>query len=493
MKLLQQLPIFQRLFFTFTLAGLLPGGIIVIQGYLYTRILAGMHLDALAGPFLGGTIFAVCLSTIVVVTLGYLVNLTITQPLSHLAAVARRISQGETSARTKLTGNDELALVASSLNLMLERIEKLVRETRGQRDYLQAGIDKLVAEVSGIGEGNLTMHAEVTNDDLGVLADAFNYMVMELSKLVLRVKQVVKEVEEATGQTAQQMVHLVEDTTQQIRQTETATHQVGQMALMSQQLETLAQELGRSAQETSQAAQQGRTLLQRTSAGIEQIHQAVHGSATSVMKLSQRSEEINELVAVISTIAHQTNRLALDASIQAAMAGEHGKGFTAVATDIRRFAEQTKEHVHKITSIVRQVREEIASATHAMRSTEEATTTGANFIRETQQSSLLTIFRQVEQQAEEIEQMRSLVTRQLQGSRITVELIQEIATIAVHSEQRTRLVMHQMEVLTTFARQLQRSVEVFHVQSEVTPLFGTAPKPLVEGHVAGGDEGRTMR
>jgi methyl-accepting chemotaxis protein len=285
----------------------------------------------------------------------------------------------------------------------------------------------------------------------------------------------------------------VENATQQIHQMETATHQERQVALMSQQLEALAQALGRSAQETSQAAQQGRTLLQRTSAGIEQIHQAVHGSAASVMKLSQRSKEIDELVGVISTIAHQTNRLALDASIQAAMAGENGKGFTAVATDIRRFAEQTKEYVNKITHIVRHVHEEIASATHEMQTTEQATTSGANFIRETQQTSLLTIFHQVEQQAGEIEQMRSLVTRQLQGAHTTVELIQEVASIAAHSEQRTHIVMQQMGVLTTFARQLQRSVEVFHVQSEMMPALEASQKPLEKGYMIEDGEGRTVR
>lgn len=466
MKVLNTIPIFQRLFLAFLVAGLLPGSIIVGQSYVYQSVLATYHLTVLAGPFLAGTIFAVCLSTLIVIALGYLVNQTITQPLSQLAAIARRISRGETQARAHLKGQDELVLVAASLNLMLEQIEKLVYEAQGQRDALQAQIDQLVRSVSGLGEGDLRVQAEVTTDDLGVLADAFNYMIEELSKLVVRVKHVAKEVEQATVQTSEQMNHLGENAGRQIQQIDLATRQVEAMAQMSVRMEAVGKSLSQSGKETGQAAQHGRNLLQQTSEGIEQMHREVHDTATHVARLAHRSNEINEIVEVIATIAHQTNRLALDAAIQAAMAGENGKGFGAVAADIRRFAERTKEEAHKIARIGCEVREEITAATEAMQETERETDAGASFIRETQQA-LLTIFQQVEQQANKIEDIHLLVTQQLQLSQTTVSRMQDVADIATQSHQTVRLVMQQMELLTALAHQLQRSVEVFQVRTDL--------------------------
>ncbi|GHP00581.1 hypothetical protein KSF_106280 [Reticulibacter mediterranei] len=409
---------------------------------------------------------AFVLSAVIVYSLGFLVNLTITQPLSQLAAVAKKISDGDTQARTSLQGQDELSLVGSSINLMLDRISRLVAEAQGQRDFLQGRIDQLVSQVSGIGEGNLNIQAEVSTDDLGVLADSFNYMVEELSRLVLRVKRVVGEVEQATAQTAKQMAHLVENAQRQIQQTGVATQQVGQIASVSQRLEDLGRGLGQSALQTSQAAEMGRKLLQQTSQAIKHIHERVHGTAISVAKLSAGSEEIGTITELISTLAQNTQRLALDASIQAAMAGEHGKGFAAVAEEIRRFSERAKAEAQKITKIVRGVREDIFEATYAMQETERETDVGARLIKETEEA-LLRIFQHVEQQAREIERVHLHVEQQLQFSHAAVQSIQEVAVIAKHNDQTTLVVKQQMKTLTDFAGTLQQSVEVFQVRADV--------------------------
>src|SRR5207237_3754204 len=102
---------------------------------------------------------------------------------------------GATSARARMSGHDEIFMVATSMNNMLDNIVRLIQNAQAQRDNLQAQVEKLVSEVSGVGEGDLRIQAEVTTDALGVLADSFNYMVEELSSLIVRVKMVSHEVE----------------------------------------------------------------------------------------------------------------------------------------------------------------------------------------------------------------------------------------------------------------------------------------------------------
>src|SRR5262249_9199505 len=146
-------------------------------------------------PLMSATIVALLITTGVVVVLGFLVNLTITRRLRHVAALTKRIEMGETDKRAIPTGHDEIYLIAVSINKMLDNIERLLLETRGQRDYLQAQVEKLVSEVSSIGEGDLRVQAQVTHDALGFLAESFNRMIAELGGLILRVKKYTQEVE----------------------------------------------------------------------------------------------------------------------------------------------------------------------------------------------------------------------------------------------------------------------------------------------------------
>jgi methyl-accepting chemotaxis protein len=161
-------------------------------------------------PVMVATILAVLLTFLIVFATGWLVNLTISQPLRRLASLTRRIGRGDTSARAKIVGRDEINLVASSMNNMLDNIVRLIQDAQAQRDNLQTQVEKLVSEVSGVGEGDLRVQAEVTADALGVLADSFNYMVEELGSLVVRVKMVAHEVENSTTMTYERMSQLVE-------------------------------------------------------------------------------------------------------------------------------------------------------------------------------------------------------------------------------------------------------------------------------------------
>ncbi len=431
-----------------------------------------------AQPIIVFTLLALVCTIVVVVTIGYIVNITITRPLRQLALLTRRIAKGDTNARAKLVGRDEIYMVADSMNKMLDNIVRLIQETQSQRDLLQAQVEKLVSEVSGVGEGDLRIQAEVTADALGVLADSFNYMVEELSSLIVNVKMVTHEVENSTLQTFDRMTQLVKNADNQIHQISQSVIEIEYIADSSRQVAERAKVLSDVASEARQMAQTGRGVVQQTVEGIGRINENVQVTSNKVQLLGERTREINNIVEVISNIAYQTNRLALDAAIQAALAGENGKGFGAVAADIRRLAERTKDQVSMITRIVRSVREDIDAAASSMQETEQETSAGSELAQQAGRT-LETIYRVVEQQAQEIEYINTLAVQQVQSSGEVVQIMHGVSDASHHSNVSTRETSHNMERLARLAEQLLASVEAFKLREDTNAYIPSSSVTIV--------------
>jgi methyl-accepting chemotaxis protein len=420
---------------------------------------------------------------IIVLIAALIVNFTIIQRLGRLASLTRKFSTGDTSVRADVIGRDEIQLVATSMNLMLENIVSLIRAAERQRDELQTQVEKLLGEVSGVGEGDLSVQAQVTAGTLGALADSFNYMIEELSNLVVRVKMVAGEVENGTAMTLERMTQLVSSADTQISQIRQATNEVEQMAHSSSQVAERAQNLYNSALEARQTAQTGRQSVQLSVEGIGRIQEYVQDTSSKVQVLGDRSRTINNVVDVIANIAHQTNRLSLDAAIQAAMAGESGKGFRAVADDIRRLAEEAKTQTNSITQLVRSVREDIGALAISMRDTERETTSGTNLAQQTG-LSLDAIFNVVEQQAQEIATINQAARQQSQSSNTVVQIMQGVSASTLQNTSSTHAVEQSMERLARLAQQLQASVGAFRLRDTRANTMGARN---IEGSLQNGN------
>jgi methyl-accepting chemotaxis protein len=414
-------------------------------------------------PIIVGTIGAFLLTLIIVTVAGILVHRSISGPLNELVLLTRRISRGDRGARANVTSNDEISIVATAMNNMLDSIVHLFQETQNQRDVLQGQVEKLVSEVSGVGDGDLRVSAEVTADALGVLADSFNYMIEELSSLVVRVKKVAHEVEQSTIMTSDRMDQLVQTADRQIDLIANAAMEIERMAISSQQVVNRALALANSARDARVSAQGGRQAVQQTIEGMGRIYSNVQETSGKVQTLGERSREINNIVDAISNIAHQTNRLALDAAIQAAMAGDNGKGFGAVAADIRRLAERAKELATEVGHIVRSVRDDIAAVAIAMNDTERETSSGSRLAEEAG-TSLESIVAVIERQADEIEGINQMAGQQQQSSTDVVQMMQIVSETTQQNSNGTREAAQNMERVAHLAEQLLASVEAFKLR-----------------------------
>lgn len=418
---------------------------------------------AQSNPWLMVTLVALLASLGIVIGIGYAIYRTITIPLHQLAWLTRRIALGETSARAKIDGNDEIYLVATSMNNMLDSIVRLIQEAQAQRDMLQGQVEKLVSEVSGIGEGDLRVQAEVSTDTLGMLADSFNYMIEELGGLVVRVKSVASEVEKSTRMVVKRMAQLVENGNRQLEGISDATSEIEQMTQANHQIAERTQLLYNVARVARLDAQLGRDSVEQAVSEMNRITENVQGTASRIHNLGERSREINEIVEVISGIAHQTNRLALDAAIQAAMAGENGKGFGAVAADIRRLAERAKDQTLLIARIVRTIREDISSAAFSMQDTQRVTVAGSRLTQEAG-VALESLFAAVEHQAREIECINQLATQQVQSSHRIVQIMQNTSETTRQNSNNTQHASQRIEQLARLVEQLRASVEAFKLR-----------------------------
>lgn len=416
-------------------------------------------------PLLTYTGVAILFTLLVIVAAGFLVNLTIVHPLRVLVALTRRISQGEMRARAEILGSDEIYQVATSINNMLDIIVRLMQEAQSRHAELQMHIEKLIHEVSGVGEGDLRIQAMVEFNELGPLASSFNIMTDELSNLVVNVKTLARGVQSATLQVYGYIEQLVDTINVQMQQISFATTEVDTMANSSGTIAEHVNLLFNTANEARRIAHQGRSSVQQTAEEMKRINTNIHTTSARVMSLREHSQEIGTIVQTITNIAQQMHRLALDAAVQANMASENERAFGVVAADIRRLAEIAREQAARISKLVRDVLEDIHTATLSMKETEQEAAAGTRLTDQVGKA-LEAIFAVVERQADEIENTDQLARQQFQSSTTVIQIMHAVSASGQESVGGTREAIRQVERLAQLAGQLLTSVEVFKLREE---------------------------
>lgn len=246
-------------------------------------------------PIFFWTILAFLFSTLMVFAISYLINLTITRPLRQLVHLTERIAQGETSARAVVRGHDETYMVAASMNAMLDSIVKLMQNIQRQHDFLEARVQKLIAEIKVIGSGDLRVRAEVTSDALGFLAHSFNYMIDELSGLVRQVKTTTDEIETVTNSTRAFLDQADEIGDPQLQATMEALAAVEQVTNLACTTAQQSQDLAMSDE------------IERSASTMESIN----ASLNQQLQLSQVALRVLQYVEETSSKNHDSTREAL--------------------------------------------------------------------------------------------------------------------------------------------------------------------------------------
>jgi twitching motility protein PilJ len=256
------------------------------------------------------------------------------------------------------------------LYLINERRRGLESEAENKRN--QEAILRLLNEMGDLADGDLTIRAKVTEDITGAIADSMNYTIDELRTLVTGVNNASNQVSVKSQQAQAVSVQLLDAAERQSREIQATTEQVLTVANTLASVSDNAEESSKVALRSLAAADKGRLAVQNSISGMNDIREQIQETSKRIKRLGESSQEIGEIVELISDITEQTNVLALNAAIQAASAGEAGRGFSVVAEEVQRLAERSAEATKQIGAIVKTIQADTQDAVAAM----EKSTTG---------------------------------------------------------------------------------------------------------------------
>jgi twitching motility protein PilJ len=424
---------------------------------------------SLAG-ILGGLAFVSFIS--------YLVTRSITTQVQSIMSMFGQIGMGNFAARTLVASQDELGEMATSLNAMLDNTLALMQSSE-EKEQIQQSIGRLLEEVSGVADGDLTKDAEVTTDMTGAIADSFNYMIEQLRKIIGNVQDATLQVSSSANEIHATTEHLAQGSEAQAEQIVNTSAAIDEMAVSIQQVSENAALSATVAQQSLANAKTGNDAVQNTIQGMNRIRDQVQETAKRIKRLGESSQEIGQIIQLIDDIADRTSILALNASIQAAMAGEAGRGFAVVAEEVERLAIRSTDATKKIATLVKTIQSETNEAVGAMEKGIQEVVEGSKLAGEA--GHALGEIQGVSNRLAELIQSISLASKQqARGSEALAKSMGEISQITQQTAAGTKQAAESVNELAGLADGLRSSVSTFRLPSTNGNGHGHAPAKPVE-------------
>lgn len=392
-------------------------------------------------------------------------NRTITSQIDEINGLIGRIGVGDLTARARVRSGDELGQMTQALNSVLDNTLNLVQSSE-ERDRIQQSIHKLLDEIAGVAEGDLTLEAEVTAEITGAIADSFNYMIGELRTLIAQVQNITLQVSAATNHISQTTDTLAEGSEKQSSDVIAASMAVESMASAIQQVSESAEKAARVSAAALENSQRGAEVVAKSIAGMESIRNQVQETSKRIKRLGESSQEIGEISQVIGELADRTSMLAMNASIQASMAGEAGRGFAVVATEVEGLAEQATEATNRISALIQAIQEDTTAAVASMEDTTKEVVDGSALTNEAGKSlvEIETVSRNLSQL---IESIADASERQARSSESVAQAMSGISSVQRETAQGAREGALAIRNLTALADELRNSVSRFKIPTRV--------------------------
>ena len=345
-----------------------------------------------------------------------------------------------------------------------ERRKAQAQELEAKRvnDANQAAILRLMNELAAVADGDLTQQATVTEDITGAIADSVNYTVEELRNLVSQVQSTAARVTETTGQVDQTSTELLAASTEQLHEIRATGDAVLQMAGRINEVSNEAQGVAQVARQSRDAADQGLQAMQNNREGMNAIRDQIQETSKRIKRLGESSQEIGEITELISDITEQTNVLALNAAIQAASAGDAGRGFSVVAEEVQRLAERSADATRRIAALVKAIQTDTQDAVAAMERSTSGVVQGTRLSDAAGQA-----LEEIDVVARKLDELvASISTRARQEAASANEVasnIQHIFAVTEQTSEGTRSTAKMVHELSRSAEALKGSVARFKV------------------------------
>ncbi|NUN63992.1 HAMP domain-containing protein [Pseudanabaena biceps] len=420
------------------------------------------------------------ISSIIVILLDVLLSRfldkVITKPVQALTPIAKGFSSGDRKVRAEIFANDEIGELAQSFNIMADSIEmseqslaqqSLIKEQeaelqRKEKELLQREVINLLLEIEGAQKGDLTAEAKVTDGVVGSIADAFNATIRKLRTLVEEVKSTAIHAESLAKESENSVQKFSSASLAQSDGIAQALVAVEQNSQSIAQVAKSAQDAAEVARRASIAAREGDAKMDRTVVSIKAIRSTVAATSKKMKQLAESSQEVSQIVAIISNISEKTNLLAFNASIEAARAGENGQGFRVVADEVRRLADRVTDAAREIQLLVTNIQHETTEVLKAMEVGTAEVVAGTQSAEETKDT--LKDLAELSQTIDNYLQTISTSTiSQTEGSQKVNSIMENANAIAQSTATDTQTVVSSLQVLVGVVDELQVSVRQFRL------------------------------
>ncbi len=345
--------------------------------------------------------------------------------------------------------------------------QRLVAENQQQQvkrinDGNQAAILRLMNELQSVAEGDLTQQTTVTEDITGAIADSVNYTVEELRLLVGNVQNTVTKVTNTTMQVETASDALLKSSDAQLKEIRQTGQSVLDMAARINGVSKQASDSASVARQSLAATETGLAAVQNAIGGMNSIRDQIQETSKRIKRLGESSQEIGEITELISDITEQTNVLALNATIQAASAGEAGRGFAVVAQEVQRLAERSADATRQIAALVKAIQTDTQDAVAAMERSTQGVVQGAK-LSDSAGIALGEIDTVSRALASLIENIKTATEEEATSANEVAENIQHIFTVTEKAGEGTRSTALQVRELSKIANDLRESVSRFKI------------------------------
>jgi methyl-accepting chemotaxis protein len=412
-------------------------------------------------------------------SLGVFISRIISKSINKLAEGANKVAAGDYDLKLDIVTNDEIGDLTGSFNIMIQnvkqaneaiireknsiavKVEEAVKESEVQREYLAKSVDDILIEMNKFAGGDLTVALEVKHDDeIGKLYSGFNKALYNIKNMLLKVSEAVVSTASASSQISSSTEEMAAGAQEQSNQTMEVAGAVEEMTrtiLETTKNSGIAAEAAKSA---GASAKEGGKVVLETIEGMNRIAGVVNKSAETVQALGKSSDQIGEIIQVIDDIADQTNLLALNAAIEAARAGEQGRGFAVVADEVRKLAERTTKATKEIAGMIKHIQRDTSGAVESMsKGTEEVLKGKAladkagDSLKEIIQGAekVVDVVAQVAAASEEQSTTSEQISKSIEMiSNVTQESAAGIAQVSKASEDLNRLTVNLQQLISRF-------------------------------------------